>query len=145
MDKEKNKNNRILKMELEAGDIFECRQCGECCKGYGGTYITEADIDAIADFVKCGRKDFIEKFCVKSGEKYLIGQKEDGFCHFFKEKLCSIHPVKPKMCREWPFIRSIVIDPSNWLIMAFMCEGMRTDIPLDVIKYTVLKHIMKRA
>ena len=28
--------------------LFSCTLCGDCCKGYGGTYLSETDIDAIA-------------------------------------------------------------------------------------------------
>ena len=31
---------------LTAEDIFDCKLCGECCKGFGGTYVDERDIMA---------------------------------------------------------------------------------------------------
>jgi len=34
--------------DIKPLDIFKCRQCGECCKGYGGTFVTENEIEAIA-------------------------------------------------------------------------------------------------
>jgi uncharacterized protein len=128
----------MQEMKFKTSDIFECQQCGECCRGYGGTYVTEKDIKAIADFINVKEKEFIEEFCVKSGKKYLLGQKDDGFCHFLKDKICSIHPVKPKMCKAWPFIKAVVIEPFNWQIMASVCPGMRKDASSEVIKSIVL-------
>ena len=36
------------------GDLFACRRCGDCCKGYGGTYITENEIDNIGRYLGLG-------------------------------------------------------------------------------------------
>jgi hypothetical protein len=38
--------------ELSPDALFECRMCGDCCRGYGGTYVSESDIQAIADFLQ---------------------------------------------------------------------------------------------
>ena len=32
-------------------DLFECHKCGDCCKGFGGTYVTQTDIENIAKFI----------------------------------------------------------------------------------------------
>ena len=68
-------------------------------------------------------------YCRLSGGRPLLAQGPDGYCIFWK-KLCTIHPVKPRMCRRWPFIESILVDPANWLAMAGSCPGMATGIPL---------------
>ncbi|QTA83182.1 Putative zinc- or iron-chelating domain-containing protein [Desulfonema limicola] len=109
-------------------EIFECRQCGECCKGYGGTYISQKDIQAIADYIKVSPQEFLSRYCRQSGSKTVIAQAENGYCIFWKDKICTIHPVKPEMCRQWPFIQSVIKDVNNWRIMAGMCPGMRTDV-----------------
>ena len=127
---------------LGADDLFSCRQCGDCCRGYGGTYVTADDIAAIAAFIKVDAASFEGKYCRMSGGRPVLAQKPDGFCIFF-DKLCTIHPVKPKMCRAWPFIRAVVADPGNWHIMAGFCPGMRTDIPEDIIRKVTLDEIKK--
>ncbi len=35
------------------------------------------------------------------------------------------------MCKIWPFIESILVDPSNWAIIKSMCPGIRDDGDLD--------------
>lgn len=112
--------------------IFECQKCGECCNGYGGTYVTETDIAAIAAFIGVPRDRFIADFCRRSGNKLVLAQGDNGYCIFWK-KLCGIHPVKPRMCREWPYIKSVLKVPENWRIMASCCPGMRTDISDETI------------
>ncbi|MCF8067915.1 MAG: YkgJ family cysteine cluster protein [Desulfobacterales bacterium] len=127
---------------VTSSDIFKCMQCGECCKGYGGTYVSDADIRAIADYINKSPEVVRAGYCQLSGKKLLIRQKEDGFCIFF-DKLCTIHPVKPRMCRAWPYIKSVVADVNNWHIMSSMCPGIQTHFPDDVIVRCVSEEIDK--
>ena len=127
---------------VQPDDLFECQMCGECCKGFGGTYVTETDIKNIARFIGTSAETFVENYCQMSGSRPVLAQKEDQFCIFWDEiKLCTIHPVKPRMCRAWPYIQSVIIDPNNWEIMSNSCPGIRTDFPLDVVVKCVRKKL----
>jgi hypothetical protein len=106
--------------------LFTCTQCGDCCKGYGGTYLSEADIDAISRYVGVSVERLLSHYTRRSGGRHLITQGDNGYCIFWN-KVCTIHPVKPKMCRQWPFIRSILVDVTNWRAMAASCPGMNVD------------------
>lgn len=120
--------------------IFDCRLCGDCCKGFGGTYVTEDDIAKIASFIGENPETFIKKYCVYSGSKPVLALGKDGFCIFFdKEKQCTIHPVKPYMCKAWPYIKTIIKNPENWNAMANSCPGMEKDIPHQRLKQIVRK------
>jgi Fe-S-cluster containining protein len=110
--------------------------CGDCCRGYGGTYVTEADIAAIAAYLGQDPASFVEKCCRLSGSRQLLAQGPTGHCLFW-DRLCTIHPVKPAMCRAWPFIKSVLVDVGNWHSMATCCPGMRTDVSDDAIKERV--------
>jgi len=105
--------------EYKTGDdIFKCRQCGDCCKGFGGTYVTKQNILDIAAHISFDPKTFIGHYCDKSGSKYVLTRGKDGYCIFFdKTEQCTIHEVKPYMCRAWPFIQSVIDYPENWNIM----------------------------
>lgn len=120
----------------ESRAVFDCRQCGDCCRGYGGTFVTRPDIEAIASFLGID-PDFCQKtYCRPSGNKLLLTQKKDGYCIFW-DRLCTIHPVKPRMCRQWPFIESVLKDIANWRAMASMCPGIRASAPEDRIRHCV--------
>jgi len=117
-------------------EMFRCRMCGDCCRGYGGTFISSDDIGAIASYLQLAPDDFTARYCRRSGKRLVLGQRDDGYCIFW-DQLCRIHPVKPRMCRLWPFIESVLVDAENWKIMATCCPGMRTDIPPDRIQACV--------
>ena len=117
-------------LDSSAGEtLFACTLCGVCCKGYGGTYLAPADIDAIASHLGVPRQVFIHRYTCLSGGRRLIAQGENGYCIFW-DHVCTIHPVKPRMCRDWPFIRSVLVDPANWRIMAASCPGIQKDISI---------------
>lgn len=123
-------------------DLFTCMQCGDCCKGFGGTYLSETDVSAIAAFLGVSESELLDTYCVWSGKRPVLAQRSDGYCIFF-DCNCSIHPVKPQMCRKWPFIESVLVDPINWQIMADRCPGMRRDVqPSEVIR-CVRSHLEK--
>lgn len=115
--------------ELSPERFFSCRQCGECCKGFGGTYVTEADIMAIAAYIGHLPETFARSYCRRSGARLVLAQGPDGFCMFARNGLCDIHPVKPRMCRQWPFIESVLKEPGNWRLMASVCPGIRVKVP----------------
>lgn len=123
--------------------VFQCKQCGDCCKGYGGTYVTLSDIEAIAGQLNTAPEFFVETYCQMSGGKPVLAQGENGYCIFW-DKICTIHGVKPRMCREWPFIKPVLADINNWEIMAGSCPGIRTDVPDDIIIACVEKIISDR-
>lgn len=116
-------------------DIFDCRQCGDCCTGFGGTYVTEDDISAIAGFISVSLEEMRTRYCQPAGgDRIVLACGENGKCVFHKDRLCSIHPVKPRMCREWPFIPGVLRHPENWRMMGGACPGILKDAPLDAIR-----------
>jgi len=129
---------------LKPDDLFRCTLCGDCCRGYGGTYVSQEDIAAIARFLAIDPSVFIDRFCRMSGGRYLLAQRADGYCIFW-DTVCTLHPVKPRMCRRWPFIESVVRDAFNWKIMAAACPGMRTDILLDRVRACVIQVLASEA
>ncbi len=104
--------------------------CGHCCHGYGGTYVTPDDIKAIAKFIGENPETFVEKYCAISGGRPVLAQKDDGYCIFFTDR-CSIHEVKPKMCRQWPYLEAILKDPLNWEILPDCCPGCKGEVPYE--------------
>ncbi len=123
-------------------ELFECRRCGDCCKGFGGTYLTGEDIEAISRYIGSNPEKFIARYCSLSGTKPVLAQRSDGYCIFW-DNICTIHLVKPHMCRKWPFIESILVDAKNWLIIADSCPGIHADAPVDAVQKYVKKKLTR--
>ncbi len=125
---------------LSNKDFFDCKECGECCKGYGGITVSEKNIKEISAFINADIQEVIDKYCINIGTRYILSQKKDGFCVFWKDKLCLIHPVKPKMCKDWPFIQNVVERPEKWLVMAETCPGINRNASLKKVAKYVVKY-----
>ena len=121
-------------MPSNPSDMFQCTNCGHCCRGYGGTYVSERDLERIAGFLGIDRAIFISEYCQKSAGRWVVAQSANGYCSLWN-KGCTIHPVKPRMCKAWPFIEGVNRDTANWQIMAGECPGIRTDVSdSDIVK-----------
>jgi Fe-S-cluster containining protein len=114
----------------ELSEFFECQQCGECCRGYGGTFISDQDLTRISQYLNIPPERFLADHCDWSGGRPLIKTAASGYCVFW-DKLCTIHEVKPRMCKIWPFIDSILIDTSNWAAIKSVCPGVRNNGNMD--------------
>lgn len=123
--------------------IFECRQCGDCCIGSGGNYVTEEDIRAIAEFLGISAGEMKERYCVEFCLGTVLAVSKENVCLFQKENICAIHPVKPRMCREWPFIPAVLREPSNWQLMADACPGINPKAPVERVVQETLKELQK--
>lgn len=128
---------------MKPSDIFKCKKCGDCCKGYGGTYVNEKEIKTIADYIHVDPVSFVNKYCHVSEKMPVLAQRKDDYCIFWDGQ-CTIHPVKPRMCQAWPFIESVLIDINNWHIMASLCPGIRTDVPENKVRECVKKELLRR-
>ena len=127
---------------MTPSDVFHCKKCGDCCRGYGGTFVSTREIESIAAYTSTDPERFVKEKCQMSGGKPMLAQGADGYCIFYDGE-CSIHPVKPDMCRSWPFIKSVLIDVNNWNIMASSCPGIRTDLSDRVVKGCVAEELSR--
>ena len=125
-------------------DFFECKMCGDCCKGFGGTYVTEKDIDAISGFLNTDPNAFRRDYCQLSGTRPVLRTGPSGYCIFW-DQICTIHEVKPRMCKLWPFIEAILVDPTNWISMHSMCPGIHTDVDEKELAECVREQLRKHS
>lgn len=83
-----------------------CFRCGVCCTRYQPPLAPE-DIDNIGSALGISRAKCISRYAVKvpTKEGYLLKRTEQG-CVFLAWNVdiratCTIHPARPKACREW--------------------------------------------
>ena len=124
--------------------FFQYQMCGDCCRGFGGTFVDEQEIEAISKYLDMDRATFLRDYCHWSGKRPLIRTAESGYCIFF-DKLCTIHEVKPRMCKLWPFIEGVLADPANWTAMHTMCPGIRTDVDKEELTAHIRQELLKHS
>ena len=129
------------------GLSFTCSQCGNCCTGGPGyVWISEVEIDRLADFLQMPRLEVLKRYCRKIGgrisfkERILGPQRHD--CVFLEEiestqydpragrevrttkRICRVYDVRPLQCRTWPFWPENLDSRRAWNAAARKCPGM---------------------
>ena len=91
-------------------DPNACKTCpGNCCIGESGNiWVNQKEIIQICSFLQMNIVDFIRTYLNTNGNRYSIKENltKNGFaCYFFDglNKQCSIYPVRPFQCRQYPF------------------------------------------
>jgi Fe-S-cluster containining protein len=68
------------------------------------------------------------EFCRRFVEASALGPRltvADGVCVFLMPGgLCRVHPVKPFICRQWPFLPAILMDPDELENAKTACPGL---------------------
>lgn len=106
---------------------FECKQCGNCCRGIGYVRITPDDAERIARFLNIKLASFYNQYTFRpeglisnstENTEWWLLDTESHECVFLEKNLCKIHPVKPLQCRDFP---------QQWHPRDFFlyCKGMR--------------------
>jgi Fe-S-cluster containining protein len=114
---------------------FTCSQCGNCCTGGPGyIWISDVEIDRLAEHLQITAKDVIKQYCRTIDGRISLTEirTPQGMydCVFLKEdpqrgrKTCSIYPVRPLQCRTWPFWPENLQTPARWDRAAKRCHGM---------------------
>jgi Fe-S-cluster containining protein len=68
-------------------------------------YLTEADVAAIAGFLKLDRRRFLELHCIEKDGAVSLRTDAPACAFLQADNRCAIYPVRPKQCATWPFWR----------------------------------------
>ena len=71
---------------LTPEDIFNCQQCGDCCKGFGGTYVSPEDVQAIAAFIHIDPRNISGKILSAFREKTRSGSGRKRILRFLERQ-----------------------------------------------------------
>ena len=84
--------------------FHECQRCTACCRWPGDVRLREGEVARLAAFLGLGEVEFIQQFTRISQDRrgLAIQEMPDGACVFLKENDCSVQPVKPQQCRDFP-------------------------------------------
>ena len=104
--------------------VFQCRQCGDCCAGRGGIFVKPDEVEAMAALLALSVAEFGRRYVEVSsmGPRLTVA---DGVCVFLMAgSLCRVHPVKPFICRQWPFLPALLVDPDELEHAKTACPGL---------------------
>jgi Fe-S-cluster containining protein len=84
--------------------FFECQRCTACCRWPGQVRLTDEEISRIAAFKGITEEVFIQQFTRLRSDRQGLAllEKPGGECIFLDGNDCSIQPVKPQQCRDFP-------------------------------------------
>ncbi len=81
------------------------------------------EIERLAAFLHLSGEDFAREYLVASQMGPQLASR-NGACVFLAEKRCRIHPVKPRLCRDWPFLSALLTHPDELEGAKGACPGI---------------------
>jgi len=117
-------------------EIFECRQCGCCCFGRGGVRLTLAEAEETADYLRIGLDELKRLYLADGEPPWEVRVDFEGFCLFHQPQgaRCLIHPVKPRICRLWPFLPGPLQDEDAFKDARDSCPGLADGLKWEDFK-----------
>jgi Fe-S-cluster containining protein len=127
-------NNKIKFLSKKSKIRFHCQQSGQCCH-HNEVMLNPYDIMEMAKFLKMPSLAFIMEYVSIhiGGSSHLpiamLKQIQSGNCAFLKDKKCSIHPAKPKICRAFPLAAITSFDEKTGKVKSGYIQTKRISCP----------------
>jgi uncharacterized protein len=103
--------------------VFACQQCGACCHGDKGILVTPEEAEKLAAFLNLTREELQRRFLIESSLGPQVAT-QNGACIFLEDNRCRVHPVKPRICREWPFLSALLQHADEFEAAKEACPGL---------------------
>ena len=107
---------------------FECQPgCTNCCEQQGFVYLTNDDLNRIAQYVGMTVGEFERRYVYRTRNLLRLRVPRHQQCSFLRDGGCSIHAVKPVQCRLFPFWPELVDAKDGkreWKKAAAWCPGI---------------------
>jgi Fe-S-cluster containining protein len=88
----------------------------------------------MAAYMGLAPEEFADRYLVATALGPQVASR-NGACALQDGGLCQVHPVKPRICREWPFLKALVDHADEFEAAKGACPGLATDAAhLDFIK-----------
>lgn len=97
----KQRTKAMRQLLNEVFNFYGCQKCNLCCKAYTPV-VFDWEIKRISKVLRTKPKKFRKKYLVKLNLP-LNEYELKSPCPFLKDNVCSIYPVRPKICRIFPF------------------------------------------
>jgi uncharacterized protein len=81
----------------------------------------------MAQYLKMPVAQLRETFLEPTPMGLAVKNKPGQGCVFNEGGRCTIHPVKPRICRDWPFLPAILLHPNELEAAKGACPGLNRD------------------
>ena len=80
----------------------------------------------MADFLGLPTEEFVREYTFPRHGLLAFKVDAEGYClmHDYQTHGCLIHPVKPVMCRDWPFFPAPLKYPEEFEVIKRSCPGL---------------------
>ncbi|MCF7763012.1 MAG: YkgJ family cysteine cluster protein [Verrucomicrobia bacterium] len=84
--------------------FYECQRCTACCRWPGVVRLSDLEITRLASFHELTEFEFIQQYTRLATDRrgLVLNDNQNGECIFLKGEDCSVQPVKPQQCRDFP-------------------------------------------
>ena len=84
--------------------FYECQRCTACCRWPGVVRLSDLEITRLASFRELTEFEFIQQYTRLATDRrgLVLNDNQNGECIFLKGEDCSVQPVKPQQCRDFP-------------------------------------------
>ncbi len=106
---------------------FECQKgCIQCCSKPGWVYFDREDLDQASVFLHMSSSDFRVQYGLRPSRPghWEMEVRDNRPCPFLGLQGCTIHAVKPKQCRAFPFWEENLASRKAWDRTGEQCPGI---------------------
>lgn len=84
--------------------FYECQRCTACCRWPGQVKLSDGEVARLAAFKQMSEVAFIQAYTRIDEQRRGLAllDKLNGECIFLDGNDCSVQPVKPQQCRDFP-------------------------------------------
>ncbi len=108
----------------QKGLCFSCTQCGDCCRHEEGyVWVTRPQVLKIGRFLGLDEETTMARYIRRVGRRLSLIEKANLDCIFWDQG-CTIYPVRPTQCRNYPFWPENLASPEDWEEVASCCPGV---------------------
>jgi Fe-S-cluster containining protein len=114
-----------------------CIHCGECCVNSGLIALNQEELQLIASYLKVSINKFKNRIHIKEDGTLLMTGTP---CPFYNKKshMCTIYPVRPLVCKEFPVGKMISKTRMHRLPFIGLCKAS------DEVLINIIEKKLKR-
>ena len=108
---------------------FQCQGTGNCCIAPGYVYVTNNDIDNMANILNVSKKTFMDYFVItKNGYLLIASPTHRSRCFLSADNQCTVYEGRPLACQTYPNWDVIWATDETLLKEASHCKGLAAAI-----------------